>query len=163
VTTKIYFSPHGGCAKAIIDKIEHAKKQILFQAYSFTSTGIIGALLSAKAAGIDVRGILDKSWPVEAPKAKDAFLNGGIPILIDSVHNIAHNKILIIDNQVVITGSYNFTESAERSNAENVLIINNKMIAAEYIINWHNHESHSTPAPSGPRSLALTQMEFPRE
>ena len=63
---------------------------------------------------------------------------------IDSKHAIAHNKIMIIDRNTLITGSFNFTKSAEESNAENLLILKgNKTLVARYIENFEMHKGHS--------------------
>ena len=64
---------------------------------------------------------------------------------IDSRHAIAHNKIMIIDKETVITGSFNFTKAAEEKNAENLLIMKNKELAKVYIENWEKHKGHSEP------------------
>jgi phosphatidylserine/phosphatidylglycerophosphate/cardiolipin synthase-like enzyme len=68
--------------------------------------------------------------------------NQGIPVFIDSKHPIAHNKIMIIDKKIIITGSFNFTKAAEK-NAENILIINSEEIANIYLENWMKHKEHS--------------------
>ena len=62
---------------------------------------------------------------------------------IDSRHAIAHNKIMIIDKETVITGSFNFTKAAEEKNAENLLIMKNKELAKVYIENWYKHKKNS--------------------
>jgi len=67
----------------------------------------------------------------------------GIPTYIDAAHAIAHNKIMIIDRETVITGSFNFTKAAEEKNAENLLIIKNKELAKIYLDNWERHKEHS--------------------
>jgi phosphatidylserine/phosphatidylglycerophosphate/cardiolipin synthase-like enzyme len=67
----------------------------------------------------------------------------GVPTYIDSTHAIAHNKIMVIDQETVITGSFNFTKAAEEKNAENILIIKSKELAQEYLDNWTKHKSHS--------------------
>jgi phosphatidylserine/phosphatidylglycerophosphate/cardiolipin synthase-like enzyme len=59
--------------------------------------------------------------------------NAGIPTYIDDKHAIAHNKIMIIDREIVVTGSFNFTKAAEEKNAENVLIIRDKGLAKVYL------------------------------
>ena len=71
--------------------------------------------------------------------------NSKIPTFIDSIHAIAHNKVIIIDKNTVITGSFNFTKAAESKNAENLLIIKSDEIAKLYIENWKNHKEHSGP------------------
>lgn len=143
--TQIYFSPKGGCTEAIISQIDKAKTEILVQAYSFTSAPIAKALLNAHKRGIKVEAILDKSQRSERYTSATFMVNSGIPTYIDDRHAIAHNKIMIIDRETVITGSFNFTKAAEEKNAENLLIIKNKDLAKIYIENWNKHKEHSEP------------------
>lgn len=56
---------------------------------------------------------------------------------------IAHNKVMIIDDRIVITGSFNFTKAAEEKNAENLLIIDSPALAAKYVANFEAHRKHS--------------------
>jgi phosphatidylserine/phosphatidylglycerophosphate/cardiolipin synthase-like enzyme len=58
---------------------------------------------------------------------------------------IAHNKIMVIDGQTVITGSFNFTKAAEENNAENLLVIRSPELAATYAANWQVHADHPDP------------------
>jgi len=146
---QVYFSPHGGCTEAIIKQIDNAKSEILVQAYSFTSTAIAKSLLDAHTRNVRVEVILDKSQKTQNYSSATFLANSRIPTFIDSNHAIAHNKVMIIDNNIVITGSFNFTKSAECKNAENLLIIKSDEIAKLYIENWKNHKDHSDPY--GPR------------
>ena len=66
-----------------------------------------------------------------------------IRTLVDGDHAISHNKIMVIDNDTVITGSFNFTTAAETSNAENLLVIQDKTLAQRYTENWYVHAAHS--------------------
>lgn len=66
------------------------------------------------------------------------LVNANVSVRIDKVAGIAHNKVIIIDEQKVITGSFNFTNAADKRNAENVIIINNKSVAKEYLNNWQD-------------------------
>jgi phosphatidylserine/phosphatidylglycerophosphate/cardiolipin synthase-like enzyme len=68
-----------------------------------------------------------------------------VPTKIDAEHAIAHNKIIIVDGETVITGSFNFTKAAQEKNAENLLIIHDKALAAQYTQNWQMHAQHSQP------------------
>jgi phosphatidylserine/phosphatidylglycerophosphate/cardiolipin synthase-like enzyme len=140
---KIYFSPKGGCTDAIINEIEQAKTEILVQAYSFTSAPIAKALMNAYKKGIKVQVILDRSQKSQKYTSATFLINSGIPTYIDSKHAIAHNKKMIIDKEIVITGSFNFTKAAEEKNAENLLIITSKDLAKIYIGNWKSHFEHS--------------------
>ena len=92
---------------------------------------------------MDVEVILDKSQRREKYSSADFVLHAGIPTFIDAKHAIAHNKIMVIDGATVITGSFNFTKSAEENNAENLLVIRSPELAAKYAANWHAHLEHS--------------------
>lgn len=140
---QVFFSPHDGATGAIIKEIASAKSEILVQAYSFTSAPIAKALLDAHKRRIRVEAILDKSQSKDRYTSATFLSNSGIPVYIDSDHAIAHNKIMVIDREVVITGSFNFTRAAEEKNAENLLIIRSRELAAKYIENWNSHKKHS--------------------
>lgn len=140
----VYFSPRGGATEAIVSEINNAQSEILVQAYSFTSAPIAKALVEAKKRGIRIEAVLDKSQRNEKYSSADFIAHAGIPTYIDDNHAIAHNKIVIIDKQVLITGSFNFTKSAEERNAENLLVIKgNKPLAERYIQNFNKHKKHS--------------------
>jgi len=143
--TQVYFSPQGGCTEAIIQQIGKAKTEILVKAYSFTSQPIAKALLGAHKRGVKIQVILDKSQKSQKYTSAAFLANVGIPTYIDSAHAIAHNKVMVIDRETVITGSFNFTKAAEEKNAENVLIIKSKDLAKPYIENWNQHKGHSEP------------------
>ncbi len=114
------------------------------QAYSFTSEPIAEALARAHRRGVEVHAILDKSQRSEKYTAANLLIRAGIPVLIDASHAIDHNKVMIIDNDMVITGSFNFTKAAEERNAENLLAIRCKELAALYIENWRPHKGHAS-------------------
>jgi phosphatidylserine/phosphatidylglycerophosphate/cardiolipin synthase-like enzyme len=140
---EVYFSPHGGCTEAIVKELNKAKTTVLVQAYPFTSAPIAKALLNAHKRGVKVEVILDKSQRTDKYSSATFFYNAGIPVKIDAVHAIAHNKIMIIDGETVITGSFNFTKAAEEKNAENLLVIRDRKLAERYIKNWQEHDRHS--------------------
>jgi phosphatidylserine/phosphatidylglycerophosphate/cardiolipin synthase-like enzyme len=71
----------------------------------------------------------------------DFLANGGIPVKLDAAHPIAHSKVVVIDGETIITGSYNYTEQAKR-NAENALFLTDKALAKKYLANWDRHEPH---------------------
>ena len=139
-----YFSPNGGCTEAIVEALNTAKTTILVQAYSFTSAPIAKALVEAHKRHVDVQVILDKSQRTERYSGATFLSNEGIPVFIDDAHKIAHNKVMVVDGKTVITGSFNFTKSAEEGNAENLLVISNAPeLAQRYTANWKEHLGHS--------------------
>jgi phosphatidylserine/phosphatidylglycerophosphate/cardiolipin synthase-like enzyme len=139
----VYFSPNGGCTHAILAEIANAKASILMQAYIFQSADIAKALVTAHKRGVKVEIILDRRQRKESYGIADFLANSGIPTRIDSAHAYAHNKVMVIDEETVITGSFNFTKSAEEKNAENLLVIKDKELAIKYAENWGEHAKHS--------------------
>ncbi len=144
-TWEVCFTPDGGCTKVIVSTLDGAKQRILVQAYSFTSAPIAKALLEAYKRGVKVEVILDKSNRSERYSAADFLARAGIAVRIDAAHAIAHNKVMVIDREIVVTGSFNFTRAAEEKNAENLLIVHDPALAARYTENWQAHAAHSEP------------------
>lgn len=130
------FTPGQNCTAEITDVIDAAKKSIFVQAYSFTSAPIAEHLIAAKHRGIAVNVILDKSQQSQRYSASRFLVNQHIPCWIDYKPAIAHNKVMIVDESEVITGSFNFTKAAQTKNAENLLIIRDPALAKRYMQNW---------------------------
>ena len=130
------FTPPSGCGTVIANLISKAEESIYVQAYGFTSGEIAKALINASNRGVKVRVLLDKS-NIGAKHSKMRDLRkAGIEVLIDEISGIAHNKTIIIDASLIITGSFNFTTSADIRNTENVIMIRDKQVAQKYLQNW---------------------------
>ena len=142
---QVFFSPHGGCTEAAVENLKKATNSVLVQAYSFTSAPIAQALVDAEKRGVKVQVILDKSQRTEKYSSADFVAHAGILTFIDTKHAIAHNKIMVIDGKTILTGSFNFTKAAESSNAENLLVIQDVVLAKKYTANWNTHLQHSDP------------------
>lgn len=140
---RVCFTPFGDCTDLITKTISKAKKSILVQAYYFTSDPIADALIDAHERGVDVEVLLDKSQPRAKYSVISYLYDNGVPTFVDDKHAIAHNKIMIIDGETVITGSFNFTNAAEEKNAENLVIIDSKDLARIYADNFRVHKNHS--------------------
>lgn len=144
---EVHFSPPGGCQDAIVAHIQSAKRSIHVQAYAFTSKPIMAALVAAQTAGKDVQVIVD-SGEAKQPVNPVATLRAGkVPVYLDAKHLIAHNKVMVFDSDEIFTGSYNFSNAAEKENAENCLIVFNSKIADDYEKNWETHKAHSAVVP----------------
>jgi phosphatidylserine/phosphatidylglycerophosphate/cardiolipin synthase-like enzyme len=102
-------------------------------------------LLDAHKRGVQVQVILDKSHLTDKYSGANFLANLGVPTKIDAAHAIAHNKIIIIDGETVITGLFNFTKAAQEKNAENLLITRDQGLAAQYAEHWQAHAPHSQP------------------
>lgn len=135
---ELCFTPPSGCGTLIAQEIARAKESIYVQAYGLTSGIIVNQLIQAKNRGIKVQVLLDKSNVSDKWSKMMDLVNANVSVRIDKVSGIAHNKVIIIDEQKVITGSFNFTNAADKRNAENVIIINNKSVAKEYLNNWQD-------------------------
>ena len=143
---EVYFSPRGGATEAIVRELGAARRQVLINAYSFTSPPIQQAVVAAHSRGVEVRAILDESQETANYSSAAFLVNNGVPVLIDHKHAIAHSKIMIIDQATIITGSFNFTRSAEEKNAENLLVIKNAPnLVREYVQNWNNNAKICRP------------------
>ena len=143
---EVCFTPGGDCTDAVVQEIDGAHRQVLVQAYSFTSAPIAKALVEAYRRGVKVQVVLDKSQRTERFSDMGLLLEAGIPTWVDAAHAIAHNKIIVIDGERLITGSFNFTKGAEERNAENLLIIQDRELAKLYEANWEKHREHSETA-----------------
>ncbi|QKX02211.1 phospholipase D family nuclease [Wolbachia endosymbiont of Dirofilaria (Dirofilaria) immitis] len=140
----VCFSPEEDCTKSLISEIDQSKESILVQEYTFTLKAVAYALIKAKKRGIDVKVILDKSQLHSKYSVINELFASKIPIWIDDKPKIAHNKIIIIDNQRVITGSFNLSRTARKGNAENLLIIKNyPELIKQYVKNWETRKSQS--------------------
>lgn len=143
-STQVFFSPKGGCTDAIVEAIASAEKRVIVQAYSFTSDPIRGALVAAHRRGVQVQVILDRQAGEDPGSELKTLVKSGINVWTDGEHPIAHNKIIVIDEGLVVTGSFNFTRQAETGNAENILVIHSPELAARYVTNWEVHRDHSS-------------------
>jgi len=141
----VCFTPGGDCTDLVVKSIAGASHQIRVQAYSFTSAPIAKALADAYRRGVDVQVILDKSQATAKYTGATYLQHAGVPVTIDSKVAIAHNKVIVIDGQTVITGSFNFTKAAQEKNAENLLVIRNPDLAAKYLANWQSRRAVSEP------------------
>lgn len=131
-----YFSPKDKSNALIVDAINQAQTQVRFMAFSYTDDAIGQAMIAAHARGLSVAGVMERQ-NVKGTGSEFAILeDGGVDILADGNCYILHHKTIIIDDDVVITGSYNFTKSAEQSNDENLLIIRSPQLAAQYLAEY---------------------------
>lgn len=137
----VCFTPPSGCGGLIAQEISKAKSSIYVQAYGLTSKPIIYQLKAAKRRGVRVKILVDGGYLSNNKPVLEEFKNAGIEILADKMSGIAHNKVMIIDKRKVITGSFNFTKSADTRNAENVVLIKDKKIAIKYLQNWLNRKN----------------------
>lgn len=131
---QVYFSPQGGCQQAIIEEIGKARKTLDIAMFSFTNRELGNAAIAARNRGVEVRVVLDESQAANKYSKKNYFLNKGIPIRLTRGlgRGIMHHKFAVIDGQVILTGSFNWTANAEENNFENLLVIHSPVLAMKY-------------------------------
>lgn len=145
----VCFTPPSGCGSLIVREITEASSSIYLQAYSFTSKPILSALTKAALRGVKVEILLDSSNLHDRDSNIAQLQRFGIPVFIDKISGIAHNKVIIIDEKKVITGSFNFTSAADTHNAENVLLVDDDRLAEEYLRNWFSRKNKAQQFQSG--------------
>jgi phosphatidylserine/phosphatidylglycerophosphate/cardiolipin synthase-like enzyme len=129
----VYFSPDDNIEKIILERIRKAKQSIRFMAFSFTSEQLGEEMIRLKKNGIDVRGIIEKIGSNSRSSEFVKFKLEGVNVNTDINKFRMHHKVIIIDEKIVITGSYNFSKNANEKNDENIVILNNKEIARLYL------------------------------
>ncbi len=131
-TPKVLFSPKGGCEQAIVDEIAKAQKTINVAMYELTSREISQALIAAKARGVIIRIFLDLKEG-KTKYSKGTYLSqNGIAVKYYMGHGLMHNKFAVIDEKILLTGSFNWTPTAEQKNQENLLVLDDPVFIKQY-------------------------------
>ncbi len=153
-TLEVYFPPWDDAQGALLAAIDGARTQVLVQAFLLTHRQIAASLIAALRRGVDVRVLADARQHAETPGSLLRVLaRAGVPVWLETRYRNAHNKVMVIDagtaQAAVITGSFNFTWSAQNMNAENLLIIRgNAALADRFASNWMRHRDQAEPMES---------------
>lgn len=152
-TIEVLFTPWDDAEGALLREIGAARQAIHVQAFLLTSRNIARALAAAHARGVRVELLADREMVEKGENSLVPIMHAeGIAVRLETRYAAAHNKILLIDAEgdrpVVVTGSYNFTYSAQARNAENLLILRgNRALARAYLANWRRHRDEALPYP----------------
>ena len=130
---EVFFSPQDNCAGEIISRIDDAKRSVYTAMYFFTSRPIAQALVKAKDRGVDVKVCLDKEQPAYEYSKSEYLRNKKIDTRLVGGSGIMHHKFCVIDEHIVITGSYNWTARADLENDESLVVINSREIAKKFL------------------------------
>lgn len=148
-TVQVAFTPWDDAEGVVVDAIRRARTDIRVHAFSFTSRALATALIAARRRGVDVRVIADAQQSSAGESSRlEVLARAGISVLLDGRYQSAHSKVMVIDPKgaepTVVTGSYNWTYSAQYRNAENVLVLRgNRELALAYESNWERHAAGS--------------------
>ena len=130
---QVLFAAEDDVASRLVSLIESAQSGVRFMAFSFTHDEMGAAVLARAEAGVDVKGIFETRGSETEHSEMPALYCAQVDVRQDGNPGAFHHKVFIIDDQVVVTGSFNFSNSADESNDENVIIIANRDIAAQYL------------------------------
>jgi phosphatidylserine/phosphatidylglycerophosphate/cardiolipin synthase-like enzyme len=133
VHLEIYFSPQDRVAQHVLDRIASARRSIRFMAFSFTSAAVADAMVAQANAGRSVQGVIESQNAGGSGSVFGRLSQAGVEVLEDGNCYIMHHKTIVIDERTVITGSYNFTNSAEKDNDENLVIVDDPNLARTYL------------------------------
>ncbi|MGD8624242.1 MAG: phospholipase D-like domain-containing protein, partial [Anaerolineae bacterium] len=129
-----YFAPEDEVAARIVTLVENAERSVRFLAFSFTDDQLGDALKDQKKAGLEIQGVFEARGSdteySEYGRLRQA--RPSLDVLTDGNPYIMHHKVIILDDEIVILGSFNFTASADESNDENILVIHSPEVAALY-------------------------------
>ncbi len=127
-----YFLPHDSTINRIVDLIHQAKYSVVVAIFSFTSKDIADALISAQDNQVDVRIVMESKSKNGLGSVFNYLQESGVEIYEDSNKGNMHHKFIVIDEEVVIVGSPNFSNNGFNKNSENLLIIHNQDISSAY-------------------------------
>lgn len=128
-----YFSPNDGVAEHVVARVQSAQHSIRFLTFSYTDDATAEAMLERHAAGVTVQGVFETRNARGTGSEHERLKQAGLDVLEDGNCYTMHHKVIIIDDATVITGSYNFTGRAEKTNDENLVIIDNPELANAYV------------------------------
>lgn len=144
-TLEVYFAPEDGVAQRVVALIESAQQSVAFLAFVLTSEEIAGALEAKAAAGVEVRGVMDGGQAGNLGSRHQELLQAGVDVRLDGNADRMHHKVIVIDGMWVITGSYNFSRSAETQNDENLIVLRDTAAAAAYLSEFERVFSLAVP------------------
>jgi len=131
--TKVYFSPNGGCQEAVIKEISHAQKTIDIAMYFLTAREAAQELVKAQGRKVVVRVVLDDGQESQRYSKSRYLIKQGIGVRYHIGTGIMHNKFAVIDGKVLLTGSFNWTPTANEKNEENLLVMDDKKLVQKYV------------------------------
>ena len=148
---QVGFSPEGSARELVLQTIGSANRSIQVLAYAFQAPDIAQALVDARKRGVVVRIVVDhkRNLNKTSKAAMDLVTRNGVELRTNDRFHIHHDKSIIVDEETVETGSFNFAPSAETLNSENVVVIRNMPeVARQYVAHWQSRWDGGKPYPA---------------
>ena len=149
VSVQVLFAPEDQVISRLVPLIEGAQKSIRFMAFSFTHDDLGKAVLARAQAGVDVQGIFETRGSETEESEMRALYCANVPVRQDTNSTAFHHKVFVVDDALVITGSFNFSDNADTSNDENVVIVTEAGLAAEYLKEFEQRWAESVDPQTG--------------
>ena len=130
---QVLFSPEDNAISNLIALVNDAQTSIRFLAFSFTDYPLAQSMIDRAKAGVDVKGVFETFGSNGTRSELRTMWCANLPVRQDGNGSFLHDKIIIVDNSIVVTGSLNYSSNADESNEENVVILDNAEIAALYL------------------------------
>lgn len=128
-----HFAPEDDVLEDIVQLVQGAQRSIRFMTFSFTVDSIGSAMLERAGSGVAVQGIFETTGSETQFSEMTPLFCAGLSVRQDGNPFRLHHKVFIVDDQTVLAGSFNISDNAVRSNDENLIIITDRDLAAEYI------------------------------
>ena len=142
----VYFSPDDGVLNALVPLLQNARSSIYFLTFSFTSNELGEIVRQQAQNGLDIEGVMDQDQIISNQGTEyDPFKQANLDVSVDGNLGLMHHKVFIIDQQIVVFGSYNFSQSAELRNDENLIVVYNPAIAAQFVQEFRRVQSQAQP------------------
>ena len=132
VVEYVCFSRVEQCDSMLINLISQARKSIYVAMYSFTRDGLAGALVDAKNRGVEVKVIMEEENAYVQGSDYRMLKEAGVDVRLDGNPALMHHKFMIVDGELVVTGSYNWSTAAEDRNDENFVVIRDKAVVDRF-------------------------------
>ena len=147
VAVQIYFAPEDQPVSPLVEVINNAQSSLRFMAFSFTLDEVGAAVLARAEAGVVVEGILEQIGSETENSEMTRLFCAGLPVFQDGNPYILHHKVFIIDEEIVVLGSFNFSSSSANDNDENMVIVHDPDLAAQFLAEYARLRSQAI-APS---------------
>lgn len=146
IPIEVYFAPEDHVQSRLLELLRSADTSVDFLALSFTSDSLSDALIVDAQKGVKIRGVYEEGNALtDTGSDYYAMRKAGLNVLLDGNSGLMHHKVLIIDGETVVFGSYNFTSSAERRNDENIVIVVNEELAKKFEAEFESIYAHAKP------------------
>jgi phosphatidylserine/phosphatidylglycerophosphate/cardiolipin synthase-like enzyme len=134
-----YFSPVDHVMDKLVDLVNGAQKSVRFMIFTYTDQALATAMIDRFQAGVDVAGVIENRGASQGALVPLACAK--VPVKVDGNKYTMHHKVIVIDNRIVITGSFNFTKSADTINDDNVIVIYDPAVAKQYLAEFDQIEA----------------------